>query len=155
MSAGDAIFLKVAPSGNIVSRLIGAAQLALGLGKGDATEYSHVAIDMGDGTLVEAYFPRARRVAIGPRIAGCSVEWWGVLGASDAQRQLACEAAKDRVGEFYNILFLPWKWTDKRLEYCSQLFNDCYEAAGIDLDDKDEIVSPDDLAGSGKLIRIK
>ena len=142
---GDAVFYRVGTSSAFVSKLIAVAELFGGLGDSPRL-YSHVGIYIGNGQLIEAYFPRCRLRAVD--WDNPNLELWRVRGATPAECVQAIEYANNSIGDIYNFVFCKYI---KGLEYCSELYNQAYAAAGLNLASQDKIISPDDLIASGKL----
>ena len=143
---GDIILYPVTGRSNWVSRLVGAAQLALGLGRG-FEQYSHAALlDEDMRHQYEAKWPKTGRFMVDRSRV---FEVWNVGEPTDAQRRIILASARTHVGEWYNmtglltggLLGLP------RTAVCSQFAGYAYAAAGIHINaEAQRILSPNAIA---------
>ncbi len=139
---GDIILYPVTGQSNWISRLIGAAQLIIGIGKGYET-YSHVAILAPNGRQYEAKWPRTGNFLIDDSRV---FEVWSLGNLTDAQRRQVLMWCRCHVGEWYNMIGLltGGLFGLPRTAVCSQFAGHAYESAGVSIHQEGlAILSPD------------
>ena len=142
--AGDIILYPVTPQSSIASRLVAIGELLLGQGN-NQKEYSHVALLEKDGYQLEAIFPKIRRSKINPQRP---YEIWRIDELTDAQRAIVLNWAYDKLGEWYNLLYVLSFGLIKirHEEVCCTYVGDAYAWAGI----RFNYTEPDSIANSPK-----
>lgn len=154
--------------GTIVFTTIGGALgWAIGLGQyliGDGSRYSHVAVYVGGGQVVEAMPGGVRIAPLAPYLDGRPVAFGRVIPLTALQRQAICGQALRLVGTRYGFANYPaialarFGRVPRRLAayiasqrsvICSQLADLAYQRAGVPLFDDGRLpgyVTPGDLA---------
>ncbi len=150
---GDIILYSVSADSEIISRIVAAGQLLLGIGSGDEL-YSHVAIaSYTPGWQYEAKLPRSGRFPID---IARPYEVWRIGNPTDDQRMKIVRWCIENSGSLYNFTGLL---TDglialKHTYVCSQFGQSACRAGGIMLHGNKRIFAPDDFPGQPGARRI-
>ncbi len=146
---GDLILYPVTPRSAFASKLVVIGEILFGSGR-SLEEYSHVAIATGHGGTVEAMWPRICYHWIETERP---YEVWRLKGIRDFERKRILEWAGRHVGEWYDLpSLLTFGLVDSRYaEVCSTFAGHAYEYAGYQFHKSRRILSPNDIASSGRM----
>ena len=151
---GDILLYRVTSKSGWISKLIASVQLWRSEGD-EGPQYSHCAIvDMDRIHMVEAYWPRVRRVQIDWSVAG--LELWRVQQSNDTQATFTVGWVRAKVGLPYDLGHAFFGLFDfKHAEKCTSLVTGPWKAHGRDLMAKaGKFLGPTELAESPQLRRL-
>lgn len=144
---GDLILFGGGKHESLASRLVEAGELVL-TGDDSEVHYSHVGLWESHQIMLEAVWPRIRRSRIDLSRTFVVLRFEGL---NDTQRFKIMDAARQRIGEPYNLLYIfLGGWTHAKIkgtEVCSLYAQDCYANAMVALDGS----MPDALAYDKRL----
>lgn len=131
MKPGDIILYGGSRHESLASRLVEAGEI-IKTGDDSILQYSHVALWEGHQVQLEATWPRITRSRIDQSRTYDVLRYEGI---TDAERAKVMDAARRRLGEWYNLLYILTfgLWKIKNMEVCCTYAGDCYEEAGLDL----------------------
>lgn len=153
VQVGDLVLFPVGPTSRLLSRVVGWGERLIGQAP-SIKQYSHVAIvGPSPSCIFEAYWPMIR---ISPLdLEGNEV--YRIKDITDVQVALMMAYCQSEVGKLYDMLAILTfgKFQIGGTEVCSQLAYNAGLAAGYVLYPPEDLESPDDIAASKLLIRIR
>jgi len=122
------------------------------------SRWSHVGVYVGDGLVIEATFPRVRKVPVSTFLKGCTEVCvlrhiqWDTL--EDVQRKSFLEFLESKVGKPYDIRGLLSFVCRRSIQnksgyFCSELVSEAFSSIGIPIERKrPSWTTPEDIHSS-------